>query len=253
VRSTTVCDENQQPYSAYTQNNLVGVGGNVPEVSLATSTSGFYLGSPYYSYRKALPDERKWQIGDTLYYGRGNHSFKFGVDTVHNYDLNNNTYESNGYFTYTYLGNYFNDLLEKGKLGSTCNSTASAAATASSSAVGTSPCYTTFFQGFGPPVFAISTMDYGFFAQDNWKFSPRLILELGLRYDYEALPSPVSNLTTAVGAFTPYEGLTNHPSDKNNFGPRIGFAYDVYGAGKTVLRGGYGMYYGPSQRYPIDS
>ena len=86
----------------------------MPEVALATSTSGFYLGSPYYSYRKALPDERKWQIGDTLYYSRGNHSFKFGVDTVHNYDLINNTYESNGEYSYTYLGNYLNDLLNKG-------------------------------------------------------------------------------------------------------------------------------------------
>jgi hypothetical protein len=96
----------------------------VPEVALATSTSGFFLGSPYYSYRKALPDERKWQIGDTLYYSRGNHSFKFGVDTVHNYDLINNTYESNGDYSYTYLGNYINDLLNKGKASSTCNSSA---------------------------------------------------------------------------------------------------------------------------------
>jgi hypothetical protein len=117
-------DESQQPYSAYTQASLVGTGGNVPEVALATSTSGFFLGSPYYSYRKALPDERKWQIGDTLYYSRGNHSFKFGVDTVHNYDLINNTYESNGDYSYTYLGNYINDLLNKGKASSTCNSSA---------------------------------------------------------------------------------------------------------------------------------
>jgi hypothetical protein len=87
-------------------------------------------------------------------------------------------------------------------------------------------------------------MDYGFFAQDNWKITPRLTLQLGARYDYEALPSPASNLTTATGDFTPYPGLTNHPSDKNNVGPRIGFAYDVYGSGNTVVRGGYGMYYG---------
>ena len=68
-------DESQQPFSAYTLANLVGTGGNVPEVALDT-TVGFNLGSPYYSYRKALPDERKWQITDTLYYTRGNHSLQ---------------------------------------------------------------------------------------------------------------------------------------------------------------------------------
>ncbi len=176
-------DEGQQPYSAFTKQYLIGTGGNVPEVALATST-GFYLGSPYYSYRKALPDERKWQVGDILYWNRGKHSFTFGVDTVHNYDLINNTYESNGYISYSYTGNFLADLASEGKA-STCNSTALSAATATTSAVGIYPCYGSFTQGFGPPIFAVSTMDYGFFAQDSWKLNPRLTLQLGLRYDYE--------------------------------------------------------------------
>ena len=238
-------DEGQQPYSAFTKQYLIGAGGNVPEVALATST-GFYLGSPYYSYRVALPDERKWQVGDILYYTHRNHSFKFGVDAVHNYDLINNTYESNGYISYSYIGNLIADMASEGKGASTCNSTAASAGTSTVSAVGTYPCYGTFTQGFGPPIFAISTMDYGFFAQDNWKLNPRLTLELGLRYDYEALPGSAANatLTAASGTFVPYTGLTNAPSDKNNFGPRVGFAYDLFGNGKSVLRGGYGMYYG---------
>jgi Carboxypeptidase regulatory-like domain/TonB-dependent Receptor Plug Domain len=239
-------DESQQPLSAYTQANLIGAGGNIPEVELDTSI-GFNLGSPYYSYRKALPDERKWQIGEILHYGRGNHNFSFGGDAIHNADLINNTYESNGEYDYNYISNYITDLLNKGHA-STCNSTASPAQTSAtgspSSVIGTSPCYTDYFQGFGPPVFAISTLDYAVFAQDNWKITPRLTLELGLRYDYEFLPSPSANLTTATSGFTPYPQLLNHPSDKNNIGPRVGFAYDLNGSGKMVLRGGYGMYYG---------
>ena len=249
-------DEGQQPFSAYTQQYLQGNNGatatisggfspNVPEVAVATSTSGFYIGSPYYSYRKALPDERKWQIGDILYYTKGNHSFKFGTDNVHNSDVLNNTYESNGYISYTYLGNYINDVLNESKPNSTCNSSASAAPTsAAASAVGTYPCYSSMTQGFGPPEFGITTTDYGFFGQDNWRITPRLSLELGLRWDYEKLPPPFSNLVTAAGNFVPYTGLTNTPSDKTNFGPRIGFAYDPFGDGNTVVRGGYGIYYG---------
>jgi hypothetical protein len=87
-------------------------------------------------------------------------------------------------------------------------------------------------------------MDSGVFAQDNWKISPRLTLELGLRWDYESIPPADPNLTAASGTFTPYPQLLNNPSDKKNFGPRAGFSYDLFGHGSTVLRGGYGVYYG---------
>jgi hypothetical protein len=249
-------NESQQPYTPYTTNNLTA-GGNVPEVALMTSTA-FYLGSPYYSYRKALPDEKKWQVGDVLYWNKGNHSFKVGVDMVHNDDLMNNTYESNGYFSYSYLGNYMNDMLNHqtpratGSYG--CDSSAAPTYTAASGSnpaiipTGTYPCYSSFYQGFGPPIFEIATMDTGIFAQDNWKATPRLTLELGLRWDYEALPAPNTSLTavnaTSGSYFYAYPGLTNSPSDKMNFGPRIGFSYDATGKGKTVVRGGYGIYYG---------
>jgi hypothetical protein len=246
--SRELLDETQQPFTPYTTANLAGNNGNIPQVGVDGAT-GFTLGSPYYSYRLALPDERKWQIGDTLYYQLRNHSIRAGVDILHNDDLQNNTYESNGAYSYTYIGNLLADLASKGKA-STCNTAGSSAATATVSAVGTSGCYATFFQGFGNPLFEVATLDYGFFLQDNWKATPRLTLELGLRYDYESLPNPNAAYTAAVPAtstttgYTPYPGLTNRPSDKNNFGPRIGFAYDVYGHGNTVLRGGYGMYYG---------
>ena len=82
-------------------------------------------------------------------------------------------------------------------------------------------------------------MDYGFFAQDDWKIRPTLTLNLGVRYDYVSLPQAFASVANPALPQT-----ANRPSDKNNIAPRIGFAWDPFGAGKTVLRGGFGMYYG---------
>ncbi len=236
-------DEGQEPFSQYSLNQLRQTNGNVPYVSLDTKIGAFF-GSPYYSYRPRYPDERKWQIGDTLYVSRGNNSFKFGVDIVHNYDLTNQASYYEGQYTYSNnLANYFADLGNKGT-GSCDVAQQVAASSATNSAVGVYPCYTNYQQGFGPTNFDFSTLDYGFFGQDNYKVTPRLTLELGLRYDYEKQPSTVASLIAPTGNFVPYNGIGNNPSDKNNFGPRVGFSYDLYGTGLTVLRGGFGIYYG---------
>jgi hypothetical protein len=240
--------EGQQPFSAYTLTNLKAANGNIPEVRVDGAT-GMYIGSPYYSYRPAQPNETKWQVGDTLYLSSGKNSFKFGLDVVHNADAinalnttspNTNGVSANGAYTYSVIGNYLADLATKGGVG-TCNSTGSAAASATVSAVGTYQCYSSggYAQSYGSPTFAITTTDYGFFAQDNYKMSSKLTLELGLRYEYETIPAPPAKLANAAVPQT-----ANHPSDKNNIGPRIGFSYDPFGTGNTVLRGGYGLYYG---------
>jgi hypothetical protein len=273
-------DEGQQPFSDYTKKYLQGNNGitntaaydfspNVPQVSLdSPSSTGIYLGSPYYSYRKALPDEKKWQLGDTAAWQKGNHNIKFGVDLIHNYDIMNNTYEGNGLYTYSYIGSYFADLLNEGNSKGVCNNAVTAPGNSgyAMNYTGTSPCGT-FVQGFGTPKWDISTMDYGFFGEDHWKLTPRLTVDLGLRYDYESLPKPYSTLTAATSGFTPYgpatdglcsaytgpgtcpalaakANLANHPNSKFNFGPRIGLVYDPFGDGKTTVRAGYGLYFG---------
>ena len=251
-------DEGQQPFTPYTLADVAPKSGStIPYVLMAASTAGwgFNLGSPYYSYRPDYPLEKKWQVGDILYWGKGNHTFKFGVDMVHNYDFQNNLFEGNGEYVYQYIGLYMNDLLDfkNGKVPSSsttaanygCDANFSEFATAATSTVVAGfPCYQDFFQGFGAPAFGISTLDTGFFAQDNWKFNSRLTFELGLRWDHESIPGPSSTFTAASGSFVPFNGISNAPDDKSDFGPRVGFSFDVFGKGDTVLRGGYGLYYG---------
>lgn len=140
-------DEGQQPLSAYTKANLVAGNGNIPAVVLDGST-GFELGSPYYSYRKALPDERKWQMEDALYYVRKNHIFNIGGDMLHNDDLINalsgsssaGTSSGNGIYTYSYIGNYLADVASKNASTGTCDSAQQPAATSTATAVGTYQC-----------------------------------------------------------------------------------------------------------------
>jgi hypothetical protein len=101
-----------------------------------------------------------------------------------------------------------------------------------------------------PSFIGIRDSNWDFYVQDNWKVTPKLTLNLGVRYDYNTAwregHDRAQNFDFATQTFTnPSEGIYNAP--KGDIAPRIGFAYDPFGTGKTVIRGYGGLFYMPMQ------
>jgi len=101
-----------------------------------------------------------------------------------------------------------------------------------------------------PATPALRASAAGFFAQDDIKINARLTVNLGLRWEYNGPPSEIHN-RLSVFDFTTYKlnqigtnGVNQvYSRDLHDFGPRIGFAFDPLGDGKTVIRAGAGFYY----------
>ncbi len=234
-----------------------------PDISVGYGydAAGFDGGTSAILTRFALPDERRLQLKDDVTLSHGKHTFKFGLDFNKVTDYINNLY--NGYGTYDYdwaygfIGDYLHATTGLG-------GTAYAGGGAANGGDYNNGLYSSFSQGYTVPSnynpalntgtpdnvgakSLLATREYAGYATDDWRILPRLTLTLGVRYEYEYVPTnptpnPLFVGTTAIGNYFP--NTTSHPDDRNNVGPRLGFTLNVYGDGKTILRGGYGMYFG---------
>src|SRR5262249_27984211 len=90
---------------------------------------------------------------------------------------------------------------------------------------------------------------YSGYLQDDFRATGRLTVNLGLRYDYTPPYADVDNRVRNFDVATmrpTAAGTQLYEPDRDNFGPRLGFTYDLRGTGRSILRGGYGYYYGLS-------
>jgi len=220
-------------------NNLIDSTTKVPLVTFPNAQFGTNVNVPQQSY------QRKWQFKDDYSKTIGNHTLKAGIDFIYN-PVEGGFFESNSTLEIDFTQNP--DVI----LGNP---------TLYPQGFGTAGLVGSMAYANGDPYFLVATKQLGLYAQDDWKVTPRLTVNLGLRWDRDfnalgeslvtqsrtyqelvALNSPISN---------PWVAKLPH-DDTKDFSPRIGFAYDLTGAGKHVVRGGFGLYYGNSfQNIPL--
>ena len=169
-----------------------------------------------------------YEVNDGLSYARGAHNFKFGADIIHReVDFFQAAYSAKGFF------NMYNGAF---------------------TGFDTSELAGAFVNNYdisSPGFFRTISWETGYFAQDDWKVNRRLVLNLGVRYDLFTHPYEANNqqsnydIATNTLIVAGQNGASRALIDTNynNFAPRVGFAYDLFGDGKTALRGGYGIYY----------
>jgi outer membrane receptor protein involved in Fe transport len=159
-----------------------------------------------------------YTVSDDVNWTRGKHAFKFGILLNRYNEASQATNSFNGQIQY----NQFSDFLQA------------------------LPTIVEF-----APTFATENRDfifntYGLYGQDDWRVTQRLTLNLGLRYEFMNTPHELSGrqsriLNDLTDPFTSGPVIQNNTL--KNFSPRVGLAYDLFGNGKTAVRGGAGIYY----------
>jgi hypothetical protein len=198
------------------ENNITAEDPSNPAVSTPDFTFGANLNTPQQTIQE------RWQIKNDFSFrvGRfgGDHDFKVGAEIIRSH--------YGGFFTPTLYGFFnFSQPLEGG-LDAYLNTVAD-----------------TFTGSAGSNVSDDNWTYVAAYFQDDYKPTSRLTLNLGLRYEVQAGPYSNDFDTPALRRLEALGFPTERKLDTNNFGPRAGFAWDVLGDGRTVARGGYGLYY----------
>ena len=102
---------------------------------------------------------------------------------------------------------------------------------------------TQFTAAIPPQHTAVTTNQVGAYFQDDWRLAQRLTLNLGLRWDREYGSFNEGLNLASFPTTIPFLGDPSKRGKNKNFGPRFGFAWDVFGNSRDVIRGGYGLYY----------
>ena len=160
-----------------------------------------------------------FEYSDTVSYNRGSHSLKFGVKYQRYQQNHNQSNREFGTFSFGDLQSF----MENDPEGFS----------------GSKPTGRDFNRGDRHHIPA-------FFIQDDWKASPGLTLNLGLRWEWVTSNLEVNGKTSQINIYTDdisHQESPNYTIPKNNFAPRLGFAWDPFGDGKTAIRGGYGIYF----------
>ncbi len=206
--------------------------------------------------RPAFPDEHRLQFADSVSWVHGKHAFKYGVDISPVHELLINLFNGGGVYNYqetdtntttasatlqAWIADFYNLPLstDSGVNAATCYGVGVV-----DNCIGRH--YSTYSQAtdtVNPAAVAgkddFYDTHYGAYIQDAWKATPTLTLNMGLRWDMQVIPQPAHPFTTDALALYYTQNIY---ISKANFQPRFGIAWQA--DKNTVIRAGYGMFYG---------
>ena len=226
------------------QEPAIGPNGLAPEVAIGPQ--GLIFGTPASASQGPSPDERRTQAAEVLTWVRGRHVLQAGGDVSYVQDHVQSLPNAEGTF-------HYDSGTTDGHAGGLVDWITDYTFSVNAYPNGGCPsinapihdfCFRSFSQSFGAEDSRFSTQEWAGFVQDEWRVRKGLNLSAGVRYEYEFLPLPQHPNAELDGVFGARGATGVFPEDRNNIGPRIGLAWQPFGAEHSTVRAGYGLYFG---------